>query len=151
MTTTNIGPCGCCGQAAPCPCSDTNCLFVWEFVADPINANMWVAIDLCGGGDGSTQPCCFCEEPNRDGDYLGEQVTVACSPLNSGDKCTCCFCNFIWDGFLEEWQLNQTCKKITVIDDVTYEYDCPGQCLCSPPVGSGSFHGEISGPIFCGC
>jgi len=150
MTTTNIGPCECCGGAG-CPCSETNCLFVWEFVADPINANMWVTIDLCGGGDGSTQPCCTCEEPQTPGDYLGEMRQVPCGPLNSGDKCTCCFCNFVWDEFLGEWLPNQTCKRITTIDDVTYEYNCPGECFCSPPVGSGSFHGEISGPIFCGC
>lgn len=150
MTTTNIGPCGCCGGGEGCPCTQNNCLFRWEYVAE--NSNwQWIPIDLCGGGDGSSEPCCACGEVGRNGDYDGEEVQVPCISESNGDRCSCCVCDWWWDSFLVEWVPNEGCRKVTVIDDVTYEYPCAATCLCSPPTEPGTTHGEISSPIFCGC
>lgn len=145
MSQTNIGPCQCCGQAAGCPCSQINCLFVWEFVADPINANMWVAIDLCGGGDGSTMPCCNCTEPDTPGDYLGEMRLTWCFPIaNGNDQCNCFSCTITWDGFLEQW-IPGTCIGPDNSPSV-YDCSCP-----TAGIDPGTSHGQTIENIICGC
>jgi len=145
MGITNIGPCGCCGQVGPCPCSDSNCLYIWEFVADPINANMWVIIDMCGGGDGSTEPCCGCDEPSSPGEYLGEMRQTPCVPIAVGNtRCNCFHCTITWDAFLDQWNPGYCLGP-------NYESNAIG-CNC-PTSGfePGTFHGQTLENVICGC
>jgi hypothetical protein len=137
MATTNIGPCACCGNA--CGCS--NCLWRWIYDESTM-AYIWSVIDGCGGGDGSNEPCCGCPTPLRMGAYAEEEYLIACVGTN---RCTCTSCDFWWDSFLLEWVPNTGCKNIHNI--------LTPACVCPTTAGSrvGSVHGELSGPVVCGC
>ena len=140
MATTNIGPCACCGGGGGPACGCSNCLWQWIY-NEATMAFAWTIIDYCGGGDGSNEPCCGCPSPPRMGDYPEEEYPIACVGTN---RCTCTQCNFWWDSFLVEWVPNTGCKDINNIVTTA--------CVCtSAGLGAGSTHGEISGPVTCGC
>lgn len=136
MTTTNIGPCGCCG-GQNCPCSQ--CSWEWHWVAENTHWQ-WIPIDLCGGGGGESERCCTCPSPPYDGEYEGHYVIVDCVGNN---RCSCCECSATWDAFTETWVVSQSC--------VDANGNACGNCDCVKPTTPGSTHGELSGPIPCGC
>lgn len=136
MTTTNIGPCACCG-GGECPCS--NCLLEWQY-SETLLVYQWVVIDYCGGGDGSTERCCGCPPPSQPGEYEGQQIQMECTGTN---RCSCCQCSATWDEFLGEWVIDTSCIDINS--------NICGNCNCVTPVNPGTYHGELSGPIPCGC
>lgn len=139
MTTTNIGPCNCCGNA--CGCS--NCLWRWIYDESTM-AYKWSIIDGCGGGDGSSEPCCGCPTPPRMGEYEDEEYQIAC--VGAVDKCECTTCTGWWDAFLVEWVPNTGCKN--TLTNIFYP-----ACVCDLSVLTevGTVHGEISRNVACTC
>lgn len=139
MTTTNIGSCNCCGN---CGCS--NCLWRWVF-DEPTMAYKWTIIDGCGGGSGSTEPCCGCPSPPRMGEYEEEEYPIACVGI-SNNKCACTTCTGWWDAFLLEWVPNTGCKN--TLTNIFYPV-----CVCDLSVLTdvGTVHGEISRNVACTC
>lgn len=139
MSTTNIGPCNCC---TACGCS--NCLWRWIW-NEPTMSYIWSIIDGCGGGDGSTEPCCGCPSPPRMGAYEDEEYQIACVGI-SNNKCACTSCTGVWDAFLSQWVSPTACKN--TLTNITY-----GVCVCdlSQNTDIGTTHGEISRNIACTC
>lgn len=132
-TTTNIGPCACCGGTS-CSCTLTNCLWKWVDGA-------WTIIDYCGGGDGSSKPCCDCPNPPRDGIEEDEEYPIACTGANS---CSCTQCSGWWDEFLVEWVPQTGCLD---------QYGAlKSACVCDlSGLAPGTVHHEDSGPQPCTC
>ncbi len=132
-TETNIGPCGCCSGS--CNCTLVNCLWRWVDGA-------WTIIDYCGGGDGSTAPCCGCPDPPRDGEE-DEEYPIVC--VGAADKCICTTCTGWWDSFLVEWVPATGCKN--TLTNIFYP-----ACVCDlSGIEAGTEHGEISRPQACTC
>jgi hypothetical protein len=131
-TTTNIGACACCGSV--CSCSLVNCLWRWV-------DGGWTIIDYCGGGDGSSAPCCNCPSPPRDGEE-DEEYPIACN--GSTNSCSCTQCTGWWDSFLVEWVPATGC--IDQYGATKYA------CVCNlSGLEPGTTHGEISPPTPCTC
>lgn len=137
MPTTNIGPCECCGGTENCPCS--TCLYQW---LDYGSGFAWQIIDLCGGGDGSSEPCCDCPAPVGQGSYDGEPQQQNCTQGSGTNKCNCTACIAQWNAFTEQWEVYEACKAG---NGTLYP-----SCRCIVPTIPGTQHGKRVG-VTCGC
>ena len=139
MPTNDIGPCECCGGTEDCPCSV--CTRRWVYHAE-ILVYQWDVIDGCGGGDGSSEPCCGCPPPGAPGEYEGQEIELECTQGAGTNKCNCTHCFATWDAFTEEW-VPGTC--IAPNDAVAATCSCPVAQL-----GPGNEHGQMV-YVLCGC
>jgi len=139
MPTTDIGPCECCGGAGGCPC--TTCLYQWLDIGSGFD---WQIIDFCGGGDGSSEPCCSCPPAVGVGTYDGEEQVQNCSQISPfTNKCDCTHCYATWNAFTQMWEAG-----VCLSADETSSYV---NCNCSTALLSpGDEHGQML-YVICGC
>jgi hypothetical protein len=79
MSTTNIGPCNCCGGVSCYFPEGAVCVVEWDSFF-----GTWISVSDCVGklNPDGTGPSCIvsCEGvPNRNGAYHGEQLTFSCN------------------------------------------------------------------------
>ena len=140
MSTYSIGPCNCC---TACGCS--SCLWRWIYF-EATMSYQWSIIDGCGGGSGSSEPCCGCPSPPRMGEYEDEEYQINCVLGGNINRCSCTQCSFWWDAFLVEW------VPLTGCTDQYGTVVGSGTCTCSSDgLAPGTTHNENSGPQPCGC
>jgi hypothetical protein len=147
MTTTNIGSCGCCGGASPCPCSTISvCYWEWDGTTwQPLGGANPNPCDGVDEFDRSRSPCCECPGPPLyDGTQVGETGTRYCQANpNETSVCSCFQCVITWDSFLQEWTPG-TCLGP---DGQTGAYTCN----CPTDFPAGTTHGEQISNVICGC
>lgn len=146
MTTTNIGPCQCCGQAEGCPCSTyAVCYFTWNGTSwDPL-----ATPNPCNGTDEQDReraPCCQCPgPPETPGTAIGEVGTSPCTQKYPHQSmCDCYSCTGTWSEFLSSW-IPGPCLGPDGQNDASFTCGCPTAQL-SP----GDYEGQEV-IIFCDC
>ena len=150
MTTSNIGPCNCCGEV--CGCSGT---VTWTYTTQsgpngPFD--FWEVTSPCS--EAAANPCC--EEKSGDQispEYnplywsppvpLGSTFTSPCRPVYGFNRCNCTACILTWDGFTESWSVTTGCTHPTT-------NALHSACNCPEPGSPGSSHGETFSNA-CGC
>ena len=139
MTTTNIGPCNCCGGGEVCTCSGMG---GWEYTAQG-----WEVVVPCA----TAYPCCQPSSadtisPFWNPSYYLPPVPLGAtfsSPCYGTNGCYCTTCILTWDGFTESWSVTTGCS--TNMGSTLHS-----ACNCPEPGYPGTSHGETVS-IACGC
>ena len=143
MTTSNIGPCNCCGEV--CTCSGTT---TWTFNG---TTNYWVSSPC---SNYAANPCCEAK--------IGDTIDIFYNPLYwsppwvegmsfvstcrnefGHDRCNCTVCILTWDDFLQSWSVTTGCTHPTA-------NTLHSACECPTPENNGTTHGETVS-LSCGC
>jgi len=150
MTTSNIGPCNCCGEV--CGCSGTATFEVTAQSGPNGPFEFWEVVSPCS--EFATNPCC--EEkfgdtilPEYNPVYysppwpLGATFTSPCRPISGFNRCNCTVCISTWDDFLQSWSVTTGCTHPTA-------NTLHSSCDCPTPENNGTTHGETVS-LACGC